>query len=228
MKAAPCKASPFTTKPARVGKPSPRRSPEQPSSSQREGGSESLTPFLCSTVFAFFMCPVSHTFPAYNGNEMPPWYTKVPVVYKPRCLLLFFMWELLCQFARGRGTISPQCPGTPRVKPSGKSRLFSDRGAESFLWFAFLSGNSFFRAGFCGVARAWKEPLPSVVFLHPVPGRKSGFPGLCQPVAHACKPMPNPAIFRFKICGFPGVAATTRGFSAGRTWRNFSPPCGAN
>ena len=36
--AAPCKVSPFTTKPARVGKPSPRRSPGQPSSSQREGG----------------------------------------------------------------------------------------------------------------------------------------------------------------------------------------------
>ena len=207
--------------------------------------------FLCSPVFAFFMRTVSHTlarqhrrcaalfysgdslrFPAYNGNEMPSWYTIIffvygRVVYKPRCLPLFFLCGLLRQFARGRGTISPQCPGTPRVKPHKKSRLFSDRGAKSFLWSAFLSGNSFFCARFCGVARAWKEPLPSVVF-HPVPGRKSGFPGLCQPVAHACKPMPNPAIFRFKICGFPGVAATTRGFSAGRTWRNFSPPCGAN
>ena len=39
--AALCKASPFTTKPARVGKPSPRRSPWQTSTSQREGG----TPF---------------------------------------------------------------------------------------------------------------------------------------------------------------------------------------
>lgn len=150
------------------------------------------------------------------------------VVYKPRCLLLFFyVGTFVPVCARGRGMISPQCPGTPRVKPHEKSRLFSDRGAESFLWSAFLSGNSFFRAGFCGVARAWKEPLPSVVF-HPVPGRKSGFPGLCQPVAHTWEPKPNPAIFRFKICGFPGVAATTCGFSAGRTWRNFSPPCGAN
>ena len=173
------------------------------------------------------MCPVSHTFPAYNGNEMPSWYTKVPVVYKPRCLPLFFLCGLLRQFARVYERLPPQCPGTPRVKPHEKSRLFSTGGQSLFLWSAFLSGNSFFCAGFCGVAWAWKEPLPSVVF-HPGPRRKSGFPGLCQPVAHACKPMPNPAIFRFKICGFPGVAATTRGFSAGRTYRNFPPPCGAN
>ena len=97
LEAALCKASPFTTKPARVGKPSPRRSPGQPSSSQREGGYS----FLCSPLFAFFMRTVSHTlarqhrrcaalfysgdslrFPAYNGNEMPPsirtppWYTN--------------------------------------------------------------------------------------------------------------------------------------------------------
>lgn len=97
VKAAPCKASPFTTKPARVGKPSPRRSPEQIPSSQREGGYS----FLYSPLFAFFMRTVSHTlarqhrrcvalfyigdslrFPAYNGNEMPPsirtppWYTN--------------------------------------------------------------------------------------------------------------------------------------------------------
>ena len=170
---------------------------------------------------AFFMCPVSHTFPAYNGNVMPPWYTKVPVVYKPRCLLLCFLCGLLRQFARAHERLSPQCRGTPRVKPHEKSRLFSDRGGQSlFLWSAFLSGNSFFCARFCGVAWAWKEPLLSVVF-HPVPGRKSGFPGLCQPVAHACKPMPNPVIFRPKLSGFPGVAATTRGFSAGRTYQEF-------
>lgn len=155
--------------------------------------------------------------------------TKCPLVYeRPRGIqttmlaALFSVRTFAAVCARGRGTISPQCPGIPRVKPSGKSRLFSDRGAESFLWFAFLSGNSFFCARFCGVARAWKEPLPSVVF-HPVPGRKSGFPGLCQPVAHACKPMPNPVIFRFKICGFPGVAATTRRSLSGRTCRRSEP-----
>lgn len=114
---------------------------------------------------AFFMCPVSHTFPAYNGNEMPPWYTIIffvygRVVYKPRCLLLCFLCGTFRQFARAHERLSPQCPGTPRVKPHEKSRLFSDRGAESFLWSAFLSGNSFFRAGFCGVAWAWKGPFP--------------------------------------------------------------------
>ena len=121
--AAPCKASPFTTKPARVGKPSPRRSPEQIPSSQREGGYS----FLYSPLFAFFMRTVSHTlarqhrrcvalfysgdslrFPAYNGNEMPPWYTKVPVVYKPRCLPLFFLCGLLRQFARAGAGRSPR------------------------------------------------------------------------------------------------------------------------
>lgn len=170
---------------------------------------------------AFFMCPVSHTFPAYNGNVMPRRVSTGDACAPFYGLRkLFFLCGLLRQFARGRGMISPQCPGTPRVKPHKKSRLFSDRGAESFLWFAFLSGNSFFCARFCGVARAWKEPLPSVVF-HPVPGRKSGFPGLCQPVAHACKPMPNPVIFRPKLSGFPRVAATTRGFSPGRTYQEF-------
>ncbi len=118
--AALCKASPFTTKPARVGKPSPRRSPWQTSTSQREGGYS----FLYSPLFAFFMCTVSHTlarhhrrcaalfysgdslrFPAYNGNEMPSWYTIVFFVYgrvvdKPRCLLLCFLCGTFRQFAR--------------------------------------------------------------------------------------------------------------------------------
>lgn len=77
------------------------------------GGSESLTPFLCSTLFAFFMCPVSHTFPACNGNEMPSWYTIIFFVYgrvvdKPRCLLLFF----LCPVLRG-------CAGVEGAFPCG-------------------------------------------------------------------------------------------------------------
>ena len=151
------------------------------------------------------------------------WQSNAPPGVHRRCLraflwppkTLFSMRTFAAVCARVHGVFWRECPGTPRVKPSGKSRLFSDRGAELFMVSVSLR-ISFFRAGFCGVAWAWKEPLPSVVF-HPVPGRKSGFPGLCQPVAHACKPMPNPAIFRFKICGFPGVAATTHGFSAGRT-----------
>lgn len=109
---------------------------------------------------AFFMCPVSHTFPAYNGNEMPPWYTKVPVVYKPRCLLLCFLCGTFRQFARGRGMISPQCPGTPRVKPHEKSRIFSDRGAESFLWSAFLSGSLFFVRDFAGLRGRGRSLCP--------------------------------------------------------------------
>ena len=153
MKAALCKASPFTTKPARVGKPSPRRSPWQPSSSQREGGYS----FLYSPLFAFFMRTVSHTlarqhrcctalfysgdslrFPAYNGNVMPSWYTIIffaygRVVYKPRCLLLCFLCGLLRQFARAHERLSPQCRGTPRVKPSGKSRLFLTGGKAFFM-----------------------------------------------------------------------------------------------
>lgn len=119
---------------------------------------------------AFFMCPVSHTFPAYNGNEMPSWYTIIffvygRVVYKPRCLPLFFLCGLLRQFARGRGMISPQCPGTPRVKPSGKSRLFSDRGAKLFYGHHF-SANLFFSVpGFAGLRgrgrglSLWRYPI---------------------------------------------------------------------
>ena len=78
------------------------------------GGSESLTPFLCSPLFAFFMRTVSHTlarqhrccaalfysgdslrFPAYNGNEMPPsirtppWYTNHDACCSVFCAALF-------------------------------------------------------------------------------------------------------------------------------------------
>lgn len=159
--AALCKASPFTTKPARVGKPSPRRSPWQPSSSQREGGYS----FLYSTLFAFFMCPVSHTFPAYNGNEMPSWYTIIffvygRVVYKPRCLPLFFLCGLLRQFARVYERLPPQCPGTPRVKRHKKSRIFSTGGAESFLWSAFLCESLFFVRGFAGLRGRGRRLCP--------------------------------------------------------------------
>ncbi len=193
---------------------------------------------------AFFMCPVSHTFPAYNGNVMPPsirtppWYTNHDACCSFFCAdfcggLRARAWGILAGMSRKshlpvRSALNGVhwTPPPPSKAPQEKPAFF-DRGAESFLWSAFLSGNSFFCARFCGVARAWKGPFPVAVFHHGT-GKKSGFPGLCQPVAHACKPMPNPAIFRFKICGFPGVAATTWGFSAGRTYRNFPPPCGAN
>lgn len=174
---------------------------------------------------AFFMCPVSHTFPAYNGNEMPSWYTIIffvygRVVYKPRCLPLFFLCGLLRQFARGRGMISPQCPGTPRVKPSGKSRLFST-GGQSFFMVSVSQRKLFFSCGVLRGCAGVEGAFPCGGIPHHGTGKKSGFPGLCQPVAHAWEPMPNPVIFRPKLSGFPRVAATTRGFSPVRTYQEF-------
>lgn len=120
------------------------------------GGSESRSPFLYSPLFAFFMCPVSHTFPAYNGNEMPPWYTIIffvygRVVYKPRCLLLCFLCGTFRQFARAHERLSPQCRGTPRVKPSGKSRLFLTGGQSLFYGLRFSAETLFFVRGFAGL-----------------------------------------------------------------------------
>lgn len=166
------------------------------------------------------MCPVSHTFPAYNGNEMPSWYKIIffvygRVVYKPRCLPLFFLCGLLRQFARVYERLPPQCPGTPRVKPSGKSRLFLT-GGQSLFYGQRFSANLFFSVrGFAGLRGRGRGLSP--LWCSTGPRRKSGLPGLCQPVAHTWKPMPNPAIFRPKISGFLRVAATTWGFSAGRT-----------
>ena len=129
------------------------------------GGSESRSPFLYSPLFVFFMCPVSYTFPACNGNEMPPWYTKVPVVYKPRCLPLFFLCGLLRQFARAHERLSPQCRGTPRVKPSGKSRLFLTGGQSLFYGLRFSAETLFFVRGFAGLRgrgrglSLWRYPI---------------------------------------------------------------------
>ena len=96
------------------------------------------------------MCPVSHTFPAYNGNEMPRRVSTGDACAPFYGLRkLFFLCGLLRQFARVYERLPPQCPGTPRVKPSGKSRLFSDRGAKPFYGLRF-SANLFFS---CGVLR---------------------------------------------------------------------------
>lgn len=154
--AAPCKASPFTTKPARVGKPSPRRSPGQPSSSQREGGYS----FLYSPLFAFFMCPVSHTFPAYNGNEMPPWYTIIffvygRVVYKPRCLPLFF----LCGVLRG-------CAGV--------------EGAFPLWWCSILSQGG--KAASPASASPWRTPANRCRTRLFSASKSAGFRGSQQPL----------------------------------------------
>ena len=99
---------------------------------------------------AFFMCPVSHTFPAYNGNVMPRRVSTGDACAPFYGLRkLFFLCGLLRQFARGRGMISPQCPGTPRVKPSGKSRLFLTGGQSLFYGLRFSAETLFS----CGVLR---------------------------------------------------------------------------
>lgn len=101
---------------------------------------------------AFFMCPVSHTFPAYNGNVMPRRVSTGDACAPFYGLRkLFFLCGLLRQFARGRGMISPQCPGTPRVKPSGKSRLFSTGGQSLFYGQRFSAETLFSVPGFAGL-----------------------------------------------------------------------------
>ena len=152
---------------------------------------------------AFFMCPVSHTFPAYNGNVMPRRVSTGDACAPFYGLRkLFFLCGLLRQFARGRGMISPQCPGTPRVKPHEKSRLFSDRGAKSFLWSAFLCESLFFCARFCGVAWAWKGFSPVVVPIM-AQGGKAASPASASPwrtPANRCRTRlfsaPNSPAFR--------------------------------
>lgn len=81
--------------------------------------------------------------------------TKCPLVYeRPRGIqttmlaALFYVGTFVPVCARVHGVFWRECPGTPRVKRHKKSRIFSSRGAKSFLWPAFLSGNSFFVRGF--------------------------------------------------------------------------------
>lgn len=103
------------------------------------GGSESRPP-------CFFMPTVSHTFPAYNGNVIHCGAQTTMLA------TLFSVRHFSAVCARVHERLSPQCPGTPRVKRFQKSRLFSDRGAKPFLWSAFLSGNFFLCAVLCGCA----------------------------------------------------------------------------
>lgn len=101
---------------------------------------------------AFFMCPVSHTFPAYNGNVMPRRVSTGDACAPFYGLRkLFFLCGLLRQFARGRGMISPQCPGTPRVKLHKKSRLFSTGGQSLFYGQRFSAETLFSVPGFAGL-----------------------------------------------------------------------------
>lgn len=156
-----------------------------------------FSPFLCARFRT--LSPRTMVTKCPRGIRKFPWYTNSDACCSFFCAALFGSlraraWDDLP--AMSRHTTSKAHKENPR---------FFLRGAMPF-----------FCTRFCTVARAWKGLFPVVVF-HPGPRRKSGFPGLCQPVAHAYKPKPNPAVFRFKICGFPRVAVTTRGFSAGRT-----------
>lgn len=108
-----------------------------------------------------------------RGIRKFSWYTN-----HDACYVFFYGGTFVLVCARVHESLSPQCRGTPRVKPSGKSRLFSSRGAKSFLWPAFLSGKKpnlpIFRpkiSGFCGSQqplRAFPLEEPSAMFPHPV------------------------------------------------------------
>ena len=174
---------------------------------------------------AFFMCPVSHTFPAYNGNVMPRRVSTGDACAPFYGLRkLFFLCGLLRQFARAHERLPPQCPGTPRVKPSGKSRLFSDRGTKSFLWSAFLSGNSFSVRGFVrlrgrgrGLSLWWCSILAQ--------GGKAASPASASPwrtPANRCRTRlfsaPNSPAFR-------GSQQPLMAFPLEEPTRNFPPVC---
>ena len=137
----------------------------------------------------------------------------------PRGIRLFFShtvaWytnhDACCSFLCGnfcgslRARARDDLPAMSRHTTSKAQRekpAFSDRGAESFLWFAFLSGNSFFRAGFCGVARAWKGPFPVAVSIMEQE-RKAASPASASPwrtPANRCRTRlfsaPNSPAFR--------------------------------
>ena len=170
---------------------------------------------------AFFMCPVSHTFPAYNGNVMPRRVSTGDACAPFYGLRkLFFLCGLLRQFARAHERLSPQCPGTPRVKPSGKSRLFSDRGAKLFYGQRFSAETLFSVRGFAGLrGRGRGFPLWWCSILSQ--GGKAASPASASPwrtPANRCRTRLFSAL---KSAGFRGVAATTHGFSPGRTYQEF-------
>lgn len=175
---------------------------------------------------AFFMCPVSHTFPAYNGNVMPRRVSTGDACAPFYGLRkLFFLCGLLRQFARGRGMISPQCPGTPRVKPSGKIRLFSDRGAKPFLWSAFLSGSLFFVRGFVRFAWAWKGFSPVAVSPIMEQERKAASPASASPWRTPANRCRTRLFSASKSAGFRGSQQPLMAFPLEEPTRNFPPVC---
>ena len=175
---------------------------------------------------AFFMCPVSHTFPAYNGNVMPRRVSTGDACAPFYGLRkLFFLCGLLRQFARVYERLPTQCPGTPRVKPHEKSRLFSDRGVRVFFMVSVSQRKLFFSvrgfAGLRGRGRSlslWRYPIMEQE-------RKVASPASASPwrtPANRCRTRlfsaPNSPAFR-------GSQQPLGAFPLEEPTRNFPPVC---
>lgn len=174
---------------------------------------------------AFFMCPVSHTFPAYNGNVMPRRVSTGDACAPFYGLRkLFFLCGLLRQFARGRGMISPQCPGTPRVKPSGKSRLFSTGGQSLFYGQRFSAETLFSVPGFAGLRGRGRGLCPRWCSILSQ-GGKAASPASASPwrtPANRCRTRLFSAL---KSAGFRGSQQPLMAFPLEEPTRNFPPVC---
>ena len=190
---------------------------------------------------AFFMCPVSHTFPAYNGNVMPPsirtppWYTNHDACCSFFCAdfcggLRARAWGILAGMSRkshlpvrsalnGVHWTPPPPSKAPQEKPA-----FSDRGAESFLWFAFLCESLFFVRGFAGLRgrgrglSLWRYPITEQE-------RKAASPASASPwrtPANRCRTRLFSAL---KSAGFRGSQQPLMVFPLEEPTRNFPPVC---
>ena len=174
---------------------------------------------------AFFMCPVSHTFPAYNGNVMPRRVSTGDACAPFYGLRkLFFLCGLLRQFARVYERLPPQCPGTPRVKPHEKSRLFSDRGAKLFYGQRF-SANLFFSVpGFAGLRgrgrglSLWRYPIMEQE-------RKAASPASASPWRTPANRSRTRLFSALKSAGFRGSQQPLGAFPLEEPTRNFPPVC---
>ena len=178
---------------------------------------------------ALFYSGDSLRFPAYNGNVMPSWYTIIffaygRVVYKPRCLLLCFLCGLLRQFARAHERLSPQCRGTPRVKPSGKSRLFLTGGQSLFYGLRFSAETLFSVRGFAGLRGRGRSLCPRWCSIL-AQGGKAASPASASPwrtPANRCRTRlfsaPNSPAFR-------GSQQPLMAFPLEEPTRNFPPVC---
>ena len=174
---------------------------------------------------AFFMCPVSHTFPAYNGNVMPRRVSTGDACAPFYGLRkLFFLCGLLRQFARAHERLSPQCRGTPRVKPSGKSRLFLTGGQSLFYGLRFSAETLFSVRGFAGLRGRGRSLCPRWCSIL-AQGGKAASPASASPwrtPANRCRTRlfsaPNSPAFR-------GSQQPLMAFPLEEPTRNFPPVC---